>query len=175
MDSVLFHEEQHLRTSKLMWVVIPAIVLAIAAMIYALVQQLAFDEPVGDDPLSNELMIVVLVPSILLMIALAWLLWASKLVTEVHDDGIYIQYVPYHRHLLTYKWSDLQDFQTREYRPIREFGGWGLRLSPFGGGMAYNVSGNQGLQLVLKSGKKILIGTQRRDELDAALKQIKLD
>jgi hypothetical protein len=35
--------------------------------------------------------------------------------------------------------------------------------------MAYNVSGNRGLQLELTNGKKILLGTQRPEEIAQAL------
>ena len=35
--------------------------------------------------------------------------------------------------------------------------------------LAYNVKGKMGLQLVLKNGKKILIGTQKTEELKQIL------
>jgi hypothetical protein len=38
--------------------------------------------------------------------------------------------------------------------------------------MAFNVDGNQGLQLELNNGKKILIGTKKVNELSEYLKQI---
>jgi hypothetical protein len=43
----------------------------------------------------------------------------------------------------------------------------------FGSG-AYNVKGNIGLQLGLKNGKKLLLGTQKGAEIEAALKNVKL-
>ena len=51
---------------------------------------------------------------------------------------------------------------------MREFGGWGIRVSR--NGRAYNASGNTGVQLVLADGSHILIGTQRAEELLAALR-----
>jgi TATA-box binding protein (TBP) (component of TFIID and TFIIIB) len=39
-------------------------------------------------------------------------------------------------------------------------------------GKAYNVSGNQGVQLFFTNGKKLLIGTQKPEEITAILKQI---
>jgi hypothetical protein len=175
MEGVLFHEEQYLRSSKIMWIVLPAMILTIAGLVYLMVQQLVFDNPIGDDPMSDGALILVNGPSILLLIALVWLLWVSRLVTEIRDDGVYMQYAPLHRRLRGYKWSELADFHTRQYRPIREYGGWGLRIVSFGKGTAYNVSGNQGLQLIFNDGKKVLIGTQRRDELDEVLQQVKRD
>jgi hypothetical protein len=58
--------------------------------------------------------------------------------------------------------------EPRTYSPVLEFGGWGIRVG--GGGMAYNVSGNEGVQLVLKSGRRVLIGTRQPDVLMSALR-----
>ena len=41
-----------------------------------------------------------------------------------------------------------------------------------GKGVAYNVSGNKGLQIVLKSCKKILIGTQKPEEIEKFANQL---
>ena len=61
----------------------------------------------------------------------------------------------------------------RTYKPIVEYGGWGLRSGVFGSGQAFNVYGNIGLQLELKNRKKLLIGTQKKYEIEKALEQIK--
>ena len=61
---------------------------------------------------------------------------------------------------------------VREYSPIAEYGGWGLRGGFFGKGSALNVSGNKGLQLELKNNKKILIGTNKPKELSETLSKI---
>lgn len=173
MDGVLFREVQHLRSTKLMWIIFPALLVANVGLIYWIVRQLS--TPESEKVSSDEALLLINVPILLLLMALLWVMWVSKLVTEIRADGVYLQYVPFHRHLVAYKWADVANMKTRQYKPLREYGGWGLRLSPFGGGTAYNVSGNQGLQLELKNGKRVLIGTQRRAELDAALGHIKLD
>jgi len=46
-------------------------------------------------------------------------------------------------------------------------------LGLFGKGRALNMSGNMGLQLELKDGKKLLIGTQKFEELEQLLQKIK--
>ena len=58
--------------------------------------------------------------------------------------------------------------EARTYRPLREYGGWGVRRG-WKGGWAYNVRGNRGVQLVLEDGTSILVGSQRADELAAAI------
>lgn len=52
-----------------------------------------------------------------------------------------------------------------------EYGGWGVRFGK--GGKAFNVSGNRGLKLYLKSGRSLLIGTQKDKELIAFLSELK--
>ena len=52
-----------------------------------------------------------------------------------------------------------------------DYGGWGIKYGLKG--LAYNISGNFGIQLELKSGSKILIGTQKPDEVKKLLDEIK--
>ena len=59
--------------------------------------------------------------------------------------------------------------EPRVYRPVLEYGGWGVRYTPFGRGWAYNVSGNRGVQLVMSSGRRALVGSQRPDDLAGAI------
>lgn len=54
-----------------------------------------------------------------------------------------------------------------------DYGGWGLRLGFFGKGRAYNISGNIGMQIVFKDGKKLLIGTQKSAEIKSFLERLK--
>lgn len=63
--------------------------------------------------------------------------------------------------------SEIAHFEARTYSPLREYGGWGIR--GFGSNRAYNVSGNHGVELVLKDGRKVLIGSQRADDLALAI------
>ena len=54
---------------------------------------------------------------------------------------------------------------VRIYSPIKEYGGWGYRTS-LGKkkGSAFNVKGNKGIQIEFKTGKKLLVGTQKESE-----------
>ena len=107
---------------------------------------------------------------IIIAIGLATLFMALKLETEVRSDGLYVRYFPFH---INYKKIDLDDvteYFARDYHPLREYGGWGIKCGK--GGKAYNVSGDRGLQLVFRDGKRLLIGSQRADELEKAIHSI---
>jgi hypothetical protein len=67
--------------------------------------------------------------------------------------------------------EDLNECFARKYRPILEYGGWGIRCG-WKGGRAYNVSGNEGVQLVFKNGKRLLIGSKEAYGLEAAIRSV---
>lgn len=64
-------------------------------------------------------------------------------------------------------YSDITSAHAISYRPIMEYGGWGLRFPP--GKRVLTVSGERGGQLELSSGKKRLVGSQQADALVRAL------
>ena len=119
-----------------------------------------------------------LVPTLLSIIAIAIpiavtiLFFILKLETEVRSDGLYVRFYPMHIRFRKFTREDLAEYYCRTYKPILEYGGWGIRCSFTGKGKAYNVSGNKGVQLVLTNGKKLLIGSQKPDELAAAIDQM---
>lgn len=81
--------------------------------------------------------------------------------TTITKEGIVVAFWPFAKWRIARE--DIAEASVRTYSPLGEYGGWGIR----GGasGRAYNVSGNQGLQLRLHNGKKILIGTQQAELL----------
>jgi hypothetical protein len=93
-----------------------------------------------------------------------------RLTTRVSSDGIRVRFVPFHFKEQFYPWDSIESAQVRTYSPLREYGGWGIKYGFNGQGKVYNVSGNQGLQLIFKSGEKLLIGTQKPDEIQAAVR-----
>ncbi len=53
-----------------------------------------------------------------------------------------------------------------------EYGGWGIKNGLFGSGKSYNVSGNEGLQIIYTNNKRLLIGTKKTDEIKSVLFQL---
>lgn len=98
------------------------------------------------------------------------LFWQMRLSTRITSDGIYVRFVPFHLKEQFYAWDLIESAQVRTYSPLREYGGWGIKYGFNGQGKVYNVSGNQGLQLIFKSGEKLLIGTQKSAEIQAAVR-----
>jgi hypothetical protein len=89
-----------------------------------------------------------------------------KLKTRIDKIGIHYQFYPFHLKYRIIKWQEMDKAYVRKYDAIGEYGGWGLKGGLFfrKSGVAYNVSGNIGIQIFLKKGKKILIGTQEEEK-----------
>lgn len=156
----VFREVQRFRQ---VW--IWAVVIAIAGLMwYAAVTQLLLRRPFGDNPMPDGLLVVFWA---IFGLGLPALFLFGGLVTEVRDDGIYIRYAPFHRRFRRIAFDELKGYDVRTYRPIVEYGGWGIRLG--WKGKAYNVSGNHGVQLELADGTRLLVGSQRAQELGRAI------
>lgn len=105
------------------------------------------------------------------LVCLLFLVLRLKL--EIDGKSIQYRFYPFHFSWQTINWSDVASAEVRKYKPLSEFGGWGLRVGFKG--KAYTVSGNKGLQLHLKNGKKVLFGTGRPDALASFLKEAGID
>ncbi len=159
--SPCYHEVQQFRQVWI-WVLVSAL----AGLVwYAAVSQLLLHRPFGDRPMPDILLVVFW---IIFGIGLPALLFFGRLVTEVRDDGIYIRFFPFHRSFRRIAFNELKRYEVRTYRPILEYGGWGIRYCRCSG-KAYTVSGRHGLQLELLNGKRLLIGSQRPEELLRAI------
>lgn len=98
-------------------------------------------------------------------VAILILFYFVRLDTEISAEGVSYKFFPVHIRLKTIPWSEISKAYIRQYKPLAEYGGWGLRYGLKGTGRAINISGNIGLQLELKNGKKILLGTGKGEEV----------
>lgn len=104
---------------------------------------------------------------LVVVVAVAALLYSLQLRTEVRADGIYLKMWPVHRSFRRISWSEIERYESKEYRPLREFGGWGIRWGP--GRVAYNVSGRQGVRIERTDGRSVLVGSQHPEEFVTAI------
>jgi hypothetical protein len=97
-----------------------------------------------------------------------------KLKTRIDENGIQYQFSPFRLKYELLTWEDISKVYLRKYDAISEYGGWGIKFSFFGRkSKSYTAKGNIGLQIELKNGNKVLIGTQKKDELQRAIDNYK--
>jgi hypothetical protein len=160
MKTGIFTEEQRF-TQKWVWLLLAGT----AGMAWwSFVQQIILGSPFGNRPSPD---FVVWIIWALFGVGMPWLFYSLRLVTQVRSDGLLIRFYPFRSRTIFFR--DIESFYVRQYHPLREYGGWGIRCSRKNG-RAYNVSGNMGVQLELVDGKRILIGSSNPERLAQALR-----
>ena len=170
METILFQEKQRFNQ----WWIHFIFSLINGFFMYGFYVQIIQDKIFGGKPMSDAGIIIATCISIML----TFLFYLVRLESQIKDDGIYVRFFPLQWKFKFFAWENLSKTYVRSYNPLIEYGGWGLRYNILGNGIAYNVSGNMGLQLEIQSKNKLLIGTNKPEELRAVLEKlekIKLD
>jgi hypothetical protein len=156
----LFREVQPFR----MWMFWVPILVVTALVWYEFYQQVIRDNPPGTQPLPDWAAWVLAIVFGLGFPAIGLTL---RLITRLNPGELTVRVFPFRSvHILL---TTITEAEVREYSAQREYGGWGVRTGR--AGKAYTASGNKGVQLWLKGDQRILIGSQRAEELAAALRQ----
>jgi len=91
-----------------------------------------------------------------------------KLETSINKSFLYFSFFPFIKR--TVKWSEVEKVKVIDYGFI---GGWGIRLWT-GYGTVYNTRGSKGLFIKLKNGKRFIVGTQKKEELETVIASLNL-
>jgi len=113
----------------------------------------------------DDALLLAIAPVVIVLVASLFSL--SHLDVDVTDRGVRIAF----RYLWPtrlIRFEDILGLEVRRYRPLFEYGGWGVRLGP--AGWAYTTGGNEGVQLRLRTGIPVLIGSKHPRELEAAVR-----
>ncbi|MCL5878591.1 MAG: DUF6141 family protein [Deltaproteobacteria bacterium] len=164
-SNTIFKEEQRFRLPLYLFFIITLFVIALFGN--GMFQQLVLGHPWGNKPMPDGRLAVIGIIQIVIVTGIFVIFFAARLITEVRSDGLYMRFIPFHRSFRSIPFETLKTYEACTYRPIRDAGGYGIHRGRRG--WAYNVSGNRGVQLELVSGKRILIGSQRPDELVQAI------
>ncbi len=160
----LFREEQRFRQP-----LIGILVLGIALMAwYAFVFQIVVGQPFGTRPMPNELLVIFW---LLFGFGLPIFMFSVRLVTEVRIDGIYFRYSPLQRTFRRVGFEELERMEPVTYRPLLDYGGWGIRYGR-GRRWAYTIGGNQGIELDVTDGRRLLIGSQDAERLAEIIQEL---
>ncbi|MDC3336347.1 hypothetical protein OAW23_00610 [Flavobacteriales bacterium] len=158
---MLFKEEQYFRNSKVGKI-------CLIVLVFLFLGVIIFDF-LNQSSINGSLVIAEITTTLIPFL----LIWTSKLTTRLDDEKIKYRFTPYNWRIHEIKWSQVTSYQIRKYSPLKEFGGFGYRKKLFAKTVCLNISGNIGLELKLKNGRTLLIGTQRKDKLQSFLMRLK--
>lgn len=132
----------------------------IVVTLYIVFAQLVMGNPVGDNPLPDWGVMVFAV----FALCIISFIWFLRLETRIDRSGIHMNYKPVLKRESS--WNEIDRVELVDYG----FVGYGFRWWPKHGWI-YNVAGSKGLKIYLRSGKHFVIGTQKKDELEAYLEK----
>ena len=142
-----FHEEQRFRQ---WWIWVLLAVAAVPLLVVVAIRGPALTVLLGP----------------LLLLAVGALLAFARLVVDVDGEAITVAF-----HFLWPKrripLADVRSAKATTYRPILDYGGYGVRLGFRG--WAFNVSGDEGVLVETNNGSRLMIGSQRAEQLEAAI------
>jgi hypothetical protein len=166
-SKILFREVQRFRqTWPLVAMGISATIAVCGIGVVAFVSTMSQKPAKAPDPIS----LLACVLGVLLFVSVLVLMRVCNLCVEVRETGLFIRYFPFHLSFHRIQIEDVKSFQAVTYRPLREYGGWGIKYRRKS--KAYSVSGDRGVKLEFQSGRSLLIGSQRAEELAEALAAI---
>ncbi len=127
-----------------------------------LIWQVVLGRRIGGHPMSNG--------NVIGWTVFLWLVYlrliTTKMVTKVERGKLAISMLG----MWTLRKVSVKDIGKTEvvsYRPVEDYGGYGIRLTKRG--RAYIASGERGVRITLAKGGKFLIGSQRPEELERAI------
>ena len=160
-ESVIYAEEQRFRQ---IWILILVGFIALLAW-YSFLLQIVIGEPFGTNPAPDILVILLFV--VFGILFPVWFL-VMRLEVQVTRTDLRFRMFPLHLHWREFPLATIVRAEAVTYQPIREYGGWGIRIGMKG--WAYNVSGNRGVQITLEGGRSFLLGSLQPEELAFAIK-----
>jgi hypothetical protein len=150
---ILYHEEQPLRQQPLVVVILSVVAVVVLASL-----------SIAGGSIWGAII------ALITLALVSALVFAARLETTVDGESITVAF-----HFL---WptkripiGQVRKAEAIKYRPLLDYGGYGVRLGFRG--WAYNVSGDEGVLVEAKDGSRVMIGSRRPKELEAAIARAK--
>ena len=163
-DQIQFSETQRFSY----WWVWLILAVANGILVFGIVEQVVLGRPFGNKPMGNALLL--LLEALIFVVSICVL--SLRLDTQITNEGVCVRFFPFRTTFRLYRWDTITKCYIRQYHPIADYGGWGIRFGIFGNGRALTVSGNKGLQLEFADNSKLLIGTKQATQLSEVLSKI---
>jgi len=152
--TVLFREKQPFRLgyARIALAMPPAILAVISC------RQIVWHNPWGNPPITNGNLLFLTILTLVVYLRLI----TVRLVTELRPEQLSVAMKGFWRRTRI-PVADIRTAAAVEYDPVGEYRGYGIRSGPRG--QAYIASGSQAVQLELRDGRKLLVGSQQSEEL----------
>lgn len=164
----LFEEKQRFTQWWLWAIIVSTSTLVLGLFGNALYIQLVLGQPWGDEPMSDDSLIMVSLFTTTAMIVMLMVFFNSTLEIVVDKSSVSYRYFPLIRRWRRIERENIQSYEIREYY----FKGYGFHRD-LRGNKRINVKGNSGIEITMLDGSKLLLGTQQPGDFLSALNKMK--
>jgi len=166
-ENTYFRESQRFNQTWL-WT---ALLVLTAVLVFKTTAQVIFGIPWGYDPPSTGLLLLVNV----IWIAVIFLFASIRLDTLIDKEGIKYRFFPFHLSERVIRWESIAGCSVElfSYVTMRRY--HGIRYRILHGGWTYTIRGNRWIQIDIRNGKRVFIGTQKPDEVRIVLRKLFTD
>ncbi len=168
MSDFLFKEVQTFR-QKILWILLSIITIGSIALFV-----INYLNTMNDGTNSSDISLFGLILVTVFTSFLLWFFFKIELTISISSNSINYTFWPFIRDTKKLRFEHIESIYVGKYKPIREYGGWGYRLSLKGRGLCLNVSGSQGIRIKMNDGYELLLGTQKKEELIKTLNNLNL-
>ncbi len=152
-----FEEQQPFRKNSIIWV-------GIVAMVPPLIIEVSKSVKQGSGSFE-DIALIIFIEALVFT-----LLFTSRLETKLDEHGISYRLFPFQLKTRFVSWAEISSAQVRKYDPLGEYWGWGIKGTRKN--RAINIAGDVGLQLIMKNGRKLLIGTLQKEKMEEVVLKI---
>jgi len=165
-NTILFKETQYMKGA---WVWLLAFAISAVLLVYLI---MTYDIN-GDNKISINGLIIMAVLLGIMFFGLFLLFKFMHIKTIIKLDAIEYTYPPFINKARKVNYEEIVNYEVKKYSPLKDSNGYGItKGSKNHQNEIYNTSGNIGLFLSLKSGKSIMLGTQRKQAIISAMKKM---
>lgn len=169
MGTIYFREEQPAKQTFIPLIMIPIWLLSAVFFGVAFYQQLVLGKPWGDNPMSNNGLLITGISVITGLGVLVSILFVSSLITEVHSDGFYFKFSPFINRMRRIPLEQIASAEVRKLIPFSDRREWGIHRHPLRRTISYNVGGNKAVVITTTTGRRFMFGTSRMEEMRKAI------
>ncbi|OHD56106.1 MAG: hypothetical protein A2Y33_01520 [Spirochaetes bacterium GWF1_51_8] len=147
------------------WIIVIA---SVAFAWYLFIGQIILGHQLGSKPAPDFIIFIVWVTTGILF---PLIFLSIRLSVRVAHEGVFYRFFPFQMKERIIAFSEIVSAEAVEYKPILEYGGWGIRRGK--NGWAYTMTGKRGVRITTAAGKTILLGSLKADELANAINSLR--
>ena len=171
MEKILFSEEQRFNQWWIKLIAMASLLAVLIPFFQGIYSEVSEGKPIANGPTSLEGLVVTGIVSVVVIVFVFIVIFTLRLRTKINKEALFVIYSPFKRKWQRITPEEIEKYEIRIYRAKREYGGHGIKTRRRYG-TAYTISGNVGMQLYLKNGKKLLIGTQKKQAFEYAMRKL---